>query len=121
MIHDHFDDHADAAIVRRGQKSLEVVQRAVARMNGGVIRDVVAVIAQRRRIKRQQPDGVGAQLLKIIEALRQPDKITDTVAIAVAKSAHVQLVNDRVFVPQVVFLQRQEVNLPSNVQLKIIH
>ena len=47
VVQHHFNDDAQAAIVRRGQKSFEVLERAVTGMNGGVVRDVVAIIAQR--------------------------------------------------------------------------
>ena len=36
---------------------VEIVQRAVARMDVLVVRDVVAVVAQRRRVERQQPEA----------------------------------------------------------------
>ena len=89
-------------LVRRRQERLEVLQCAVTRMNRSVIRDVVTVVAQRRRIKGQQPDGGDSQFLQIIEPLRQAGEIADAVAVAVAKRAHVQLINDGIFVPEVV-------------------
>ena len=107
VIHHHLDDHPQTAIVRAVQECLEILESAVAGMNGVIIRDVIAIIAKRRGIKGQQPDGVDAQLLQIIEALRQARKVADAVAVAVIERAHVQLVNDGVFVPQAVLLHRQ--------------
>ena len=82
------------------RNDFEVVERAVVGMDRTVVGDVVAVVAQRRREERHQPDGVDAQVLQIIELLRQPAKIADAVAIAVVQRAHVHLINDRVFVPE---------------------
>ena len=84
----------------RGEKGLEILQRSVVRIDVVIIGDVVAVIAQRRRIKRQEPDRGDAELLQIIELFHQTAKIADPIAGAVVKSLHVQLVDDRVFVPE---------------------
>src|SRR5207248_2408 len=65
-----------------------------------IIGDVVAVVAQWRRIKRQQPNGRDAKLLEILELLNQAAKIADAVTIAVMKGFDMQLVDDRVFVPK---------------------
>jgi hypothetical protein len=35
----------------------DVVERAVVRMHAGEIGDVVAVVLERRRVEREQPDG----------------------------------------------------------------
>ena len=69
------------------QENLEVAQGATVGMDFGVIGNVVAVIAQRRRIKRQQPQAGHAQSLQIVELGRQAGKIADPVAVAVVKGA----------------------------------
>src|SRR5436190_24334247 len=76
-----------------------------------VVRDIVAVVAQRRRVKWQQPNRIDPQLLEIIQFPRQPTKIADAITIAVAKRAHVQLVDDRVLVPQALLPRRQTLQL----------
>ena len=102
VIDDQLGDDADPAAVRLFQERLEIGQRAVARMDGGVVGDVVAVIAQRRRIERQQPDDVDAEVLQVVELARQPLKIADAVVVRVKERADVRLVDDPVFVPEVV-------------------
>src|SRR5438093_10147434 len=82
------------------EKRAEIVERSVVRINVEIIGDVVAVVAQWRRIKRQQPNGRDAKLVEIIELLNQAAKIADAVTIAVMKGFDVQLVDDRVFVPK---------------------
>src|SRR6266480_1998661 len=69
-------------------------------MNIEIIGDVVTVIAQWRRIKRQKPDRSNPEFLKIIELLDQPAKIAHPIAIAVMERLDMQLVNDGVFVPK---------------------
>ena len=86
---------------------LEVMQRAVVRMDAVVIGDVIAVVFQRRRIKGQQPERRDAEVLEVIEFFGKPLKVADAVAVAVAKGAHVNFIDHRVFVPLRVVLQEQ--------------
>ena len=69
-------------------------------MNVGVVRDVVAVILQGGRVERKQPYRGDAQVLEIVELLRQPLKISDPVIVAVIEGANVQFLDDRVCVPR---------------------
>ena len=100
VVQDQFDDDTDAALVGGLKKSFEIVQIAVTGVDGPVFRDVIAVVAQGRGKERHQPDGVDAQFLQVIELLRQTPEIADAVCIGVEKCAHVDLVDDRVFVPE---------------------
>jgi hypothetical protein len=68
-------------------------------MDGTVIGDVVTVVAQGRRKKRHQPDGIYAQFLHVIELLGETLKVADAIAIAVEERANVDLVDDGLFVP----------------------
>ena len=100
VVDDQLGDDADAARVRLVDEALEVVQRAVARMDVLVVGDVVAVVAQRRRIERQQPERVDAELLEVVELLRQAGEVADAVVVAVEEGADVHLVDDGVLVPE---------------------
>src|ERR1700691_2821384 len=100
--------------MRRRQKCLEIINGAVRRVDRRVVGNVVTVVSQWGRVKRQQPDRVDAQLLQVIELVRQPSKISDAVAITIAKRPHVKLVYDRILVPEVVVLQRQRLPLLFN-------
>ena len=52
VIDHQLGDDAQPALVRRREKRLEILQRAVVRIDVVIIGDVVAIIAQRRRDKR---------------------------------------------------------------------
>jgi len=65
-----------------------------------VVRHVVTVIAKGRREEGEQPETVHAEVLEVVETARQPEEITDAVAIPVLESAHVQLIEDGVLVPE---------------------
>ena len=92
--------HADAALVRLVDEAIEVLERAVARMDALVVGDVVAVVAQRRRVEGQQPERVDAEALQVVELLGQAGEVADAVAVAVEEGADVRLVDDGVLVPE---------------------
>ena len=100
VIDHQLRDHPQPALVRGREKRLKIRERSVVRIDVVVIGDVVAVIAQRRRIKGQKPDRGDAQFLEIIELLDQSAKIADAVAVAVVEGLDVQLIDDGVFVPE---------------------
>ena len=79
---------------------LEVVERAVARMDVPVVGDVVAVVLERRREERQQPEAGDAEVLQVIELARQAAEVADAVVVAVEERLDVRFVDDRVLVPE---------------------
>ncbi len=68
VIDDQFDHHLHTALMGGIKKGFEVVQRAVRRIDVGVVGDVVTVVAQRRGKKGQHPEAGDTQVLEIIEA-----------------------------------------------------
>ena len=55
-----------------GHQTIEIGHRAVLRIDGLIVRDVVAEVDLRRRIKRSYPDRIHAQRFQIVEMLRDP-------------------------------------------------
>ena len=100
VVDHQFRDHLQAALVRRGQKRLEIGERSVVRVYVVIVGDVVAIIAQGRGIKGQQPESGHAQLLEVIELFDQAAKIADAISIAVMEGLNVQLVDYGVLVPE---------------------
>src|SRR5437763_15985667 len=68
-------------------------------MHIAVISNVIAIITQGRRIERQQPEGGHPEILQIVQLLDKPLKIANAVAIAIVEGPHVEIINDRIFVP----------------------
>ena len=99
VIDHEFGDDAQIPLMRRIKKCAKIIERAEVRIDVEIIRDVVPVVAERRRIKRQKPDGGNAELLQIIQLLDQAAEVAHPVAVAVAEGLDVQLVDDRVLVP----------------------
>ena len=102
MVRDDVEQDLDRSLRRVGDEAIEVVERAVRRLDVEVVGDVVAVIALWRREARRQPDGVDAEIAKVIEVLTNALDVTAAVAVAVGERSRVQLVDDGVCPPQVV-------------------
>ncbi len=83
----------------------EVLDRPVVGMDREEVGDVVAAVAQRRRVHRQQPDAVDAEPLEIVELVDEPAKVAGAVVVAVEEAADVDLVEDRALEPQRVALE----------------
>src|SRR5262245_49240651 len=76
-------------------------------MNRRVVGNVVAIVLQGRRIERKKPYRRDAEILKVVEFGGESCKIADPVVVTVVKRADVQLVNDRVLVPERIVLERE--------------
>ena len=99
VVDHQLGDHPHAARVRRGDEALDIGERAVVRMHAAVVADVVAVVEPRRRIERQQPDRVDAEIGDVVELGDQAGEIADAVVVGVKERFDVQLIDDRVLVP----------------------
>src|SRR6476619_7987247 len=96
VIDHEFSNNAQPTLVCRVEKGTEIVKRAVVRIDVEIVGDVIAVILQGRRIKREQPDRADTEFLEIIELLDQSTKIANPIRVAIVKCLHVQLVDDRI-------------------------
>jgi hypothetical protein len=67
VIDDEFGDHPQAAPLGFDDEAAEILHGAEIGIDGAVIGDVVAVIAARRGIERQQPKCRDTELLQIAE------------------------------------------------------
>src|SRR5260370_41980306 len=93
---------------------MSVGERAVHRVDVGVVRNVIAVIASRRRVEGQQPDRVDAKVLQVGELFEQAPKVAAAIAVAVLEGAHVQLVDQRVLVPERIVVEAKRLDLPPS-------
>jgi hypothetical protein len=100
MVDHELGDDPQATPVGLPEEALEVVERAAVRMDAGVVRDVVAVVAERRRAEGEQPERRDPEVLQVVEASGEPAEVPDAVAVAVLERTNPQLVEDRVLVPE---------------------
>jgi hypothetical protein len=85
--------------MRFAQEELKILQGPINGIDGITIRYVIAVILEWRGIERQKPNGRYAKVLKVIELLCEPRKVTYSVAVAVVKSTDMQFVDDCILIP----------------------
>src|SRR5205807_7702100 len=97
---DQLSDDAEAAAVRLPQERLETAHRAVGGADPGEVGDVVAVVLQGRGIEREEPEDGDPEVLEIVELLGQPRKVADPVSVAVVKGTDMDLIDDRLLVPE---------------------
>jgi hypothetical protein len=100
VVQDEVGDDAQTALVRLVQEVLDVVHRPVRRVHAVIIGDVVAVVAERGGIEREEPDAVDAEVLHVIQSADQAAEITHAVVVGILERLDVQLVEDGVLVPE---------------------
>ena len=105
VVHHEVGDHADAALVGGLDERARVLDRAVVGVDRVEVGDVVAAVAQRRGVHRQQPDAVDPQPVQVVELLGQAPEVAGAVAVAVEEAAQVDLVEDGRLEPQRVGLE----------------
>src|SRR5262245_35999076 len=104
VIEHQLDDHLHSPFVCGVQKTPEVIEGPVARVDVAVVRYVVAVVAKRRWKERKKPEAIDAKSFEIVEFLDEPWEIADAVRVPVAKRLDGQLVDDRALIPQTIAL-----------------
>src|SRR5262245_15775733 len=85
-------------------KHFKIVQGAVVRVHIAVVRNIVAIITEGRRIKRQKPEGCHPEITQIGQLLNKSLEITDAIAIAVINGPHVVFINNVVLVSCLLWL-----------------
>src|SRR5208337_522734 len=101
MIRHEIHDHADSPLSGFGDKLIKIGECAELRVDGRVIRNIVAKVDLWRRIYGCNPDGVNAQVLQIAQAGGDSVQISDTIAIRILKAARVDFLNDGMLPPRV--------------------
>jgi hypothetical protein len=77
----------------------EVAEVAELRQDLEEVGDVVAAVAQRRLVDRQQPQAVDAEPLQVVHLVGQAADVAGAVAAGVVEAADQHLVEDRALVP----------------------
>ena len=100
VVEHQLGDYAEPALVRLAETFFKIVERAIRRVYAGVVRDVVAVVFQRRGIERQEPDGGDAEVLDVIQLLGESPEIAGAVAVGIEEGADVDFVDDAALIPE---------------------
>ena len=100
VVDHQLGNDTDAAPMRLVHEFSKIAQRAIVGMHIPVVGDVVAVVTHRRGVEGQQPDGVDAEVLHVVELFEQAAKIPAAVVVGISKGLDVQLIDNRVLVPQ---------------------
>ena len=96
----------------------EVAERAVARIDAVIVRDIVTVVLAGRRLERHQPDRGDAEPVQIIEPPQQALEIADAVAIGIHIGADGKAIDHAVLVPEVVDHTPATSLQPSSIRLE---
>ena len=104
VVDDELGDHPQLSPLGLLHEATKILHRAEIGIDVTVVRNVIAVVAPRRRIERQQPEGGDTEIFQIVQFAGQPGEISDTVAVAVGKCLDMKLIDDRVLEPELVAL-----------------
>ena len=107
MIQHQFRNDTDAAAVGFAKECLEIVQRAVRRVDTHIVRGIISIVFEWRRIEGQEPYGRDAEILQVIEFVSQSGEIANAIVVAVEERADVDLVDDSVPVPKRIVLEKE--------------
>jgi hypothetical protein len=81
VVEHHFEHNMQIVLLRLGQQMVEILERSVLRIDCFVVGDVIPEIDLRRWIDGREPDGVHAEMLQIVEVLRDAVQVANAVAI----------------------------------------
>ena len=91
MVDDVINDHADATRVRLREQLIKISQRAVGRLNRAKVGGGVAMVVVSAGGHGHQPDALDAEVLQVVQSLREAAQIANTVCVAVFVGAHKDL------------------------------
>ena len=100
VVADKLRDDPQPECVGGPDEGAEVRQRPVRGMDVRVVRDVVAVVTQRRGVEGQQPDRRDPKIAQVVELLDEAAKVAGAVPGGVPEGPEVDLVDDRVAIPE---------------------
>ena len=95
VVHDEVGDDAHPPLVRCLDECRELVERAELGRDREEVGDVVAAVAERRRVEGKEPDAVDAEPLQVVELLTETAEVADPVVGRVEERPRVELVEDR--------------------------
>ena len=88
------DDNLQSAIMCSTEQAIKGIQVAKNRIDTAMIRHVITEVILRRFKERTNPQPVHTEVANIVQLRRNARQVADTVTIAVAEAARINLVND---------------------------
>ena len=85
--------------MRLAQKTFEIPQIAICRIDPAIVGNIITVVAQRRRIERHDPNRGRPEILDVVQFFGQAGEISDAVVAGIEKGFHMQLIDNRVAIP----------------------
>ena len=79
--------------MNRIQQSLEVLQRAVARIDILIIRYIIAIVHIRGPVNGIQPQHIHTQGLDVIQLLHNSPQIPDSIPVGIAEALGINLIH----------------------------
>ena len=113
VIQHQVHDDADVARMRRFDQVFELVQRPIGFIHAVIVGNVIAIVAQGRRVDRHDPNTIHAEGLQIIELFSQPAQIAASIAIAILESADGNFLKNCILVPEGIIHIKSGLVLPS--------
>ena len=83
VVRDNIENDAEIELVGSSDQPVDVVERAVTRINVAVIRDVVAMVVPWRGVERGEPDDVDTEPLEVIQTVGDPSDVADAITVTV--------------------------------------
>ena len=102
VVDDELGDDPQAPLLGFLDEAAEILHRPEIGVDVAIIGDVVAVVAAGGGVERQQPQRGDAEILQVPQFLGQPGKVADAVIVAVGEGLDVELIDDRILVPELV-------------------
>jgi len=67
MVDDELRDDPKLPPMSFSKEDFEIPETSVGRMDPRIIRDVITIVSQRRRIEREKPDRGDSEILKVVQ------------------------------------------------------
>jgi hypothetical protein len=94
VIRHKIQNELELSFMRRRDQRIEVTKRTEQRIDGCVIRNVIAEVSHRRRIERRNPNRIDTQRNQIVQPSRDAAQIAHAIAVGVLKAARIHLIDD---------------------------
>ena len=92
VVDDEIHQDVHIALFRFRDQPVHVLHRTEARVNVVVIRDIIALIGERRAVDRLEPEDIDAEILQIIELIDDARKIADAVPVRITEALRIDLI-----------------------------